>query len=163
MVVNTVSNNNVSVENDTFVELSVVISSLRQEAMSSTTAANRKKKRLFFMRQRWFKERVFARDIASKREEKLREVKSGEEIIPRSGYIPLGLVLKGFVHKVDQLIFVPVESTKTLYCFPRNNTLNVKLFHCEGKVALNTNSPFFTRIPPNPMVIAIQVPAIEVM
>jgi hypothetical protein len=27
------------------------------------------------MRQRWFKERVFARDIASKREEKLREVK----------------------------------------------------------------------------------------
>lgn len=84
MVVNTVSNNNVSVENDTFAELSVVISSLRQEAMSSTTAANRKKKMLFFMRQRWFKERVFASDIASKREEKVRRGKRGEDIIPTS-------------------------------------------------------------------------------
>ncbi len=84
MVVKTVSNNNVSVENDTFAELSVEISSLRQEAMSNIAAANRKKKRLFFMRQRWFKERLFASDIASKREEKLREGKRGEDIIPTS-------------------------------------------------------------------------------
>ena len=79
-------------------------------------------------------------------------------ICPQRGFVP-----PGFVHKVDQLIFVPVESTKTVNCFPLNKTLNVKLFHCEGSVPLNTNSPFFTRIPPNPMVIAIQVPAMEVM
>ena len=87
MVVNTVSNNNVSVENDTFAELSVVISSLRQEAMSNTAAANRKKKMLFFMRQRWFKERLETIVIAFEREEKVRRGKRGEEIIPRSGFV----------------------------------------------------------------------------
>jgi hypothetical protein len=46
----------------------------------------RKKKRLFFMRQRWFKERVFASDIASKREETVRRGKRGEDIIPPFGY-----------------------------------------------------------------------------
>ena len=103
----------------------------------------------------------------SQRDWSLRDT-STKWISPHSGYIPTGFVLKGFVptrlvHKVDQLILVPVESTKTLYCFPLNKTLNVKLFHCEGKVPLNTNSPFLTRIPPNPMVTDIHVPAIEVM
>lgn len=85
MVVNTVSNNNVSVENDTFAELSVVISSLRQEAMSKTAAANRKKKMLFFMRQRWFKERLETIVIASNSAKRI----SPKGICPQSGSINL--------------------------------------------------------------------------
>jgi hypothetical protein len=70
MVVKTVSKSKVSVENSIFAEESVVISSRLHEDTKTITAVIRKKKRLFFMRQRWFKERVFASDIA---------------LIPRSG------------------------------------------------------------------------------
>ena len=65
MVVNTVSNNNVSVENDTFAELSVVISSRLHEDTKTITAVIRKKKRLFFMRQRCFIQRLETIVIAS--------------------------------------------------------------------------------------------------
>jgi hypothetical protein len=37
------------------------------------------------MRQRWFKERVFASDIASKREEKVRTGKRGEDLFREAG------------------------------------------------------------------------------
>jgi hypothetical protein len=65
MVVKTVSKSNVSVENSILAEESVVISSRLHEETKTITAVIRKKKRLFFMRQRCFKERGFASDIAS--------------------------------------------------------------------------------------------------
>jgi hypothetical protein len=46
-------------------------------------------KNYFFIEEICLKERVFLSDIASKREEKVRRGKSGEEIIPRGGYIPI--------------------------------------------------------------------------